>query len=37
MMIDWVPPACGDAADQSNQAVSLALEAGSGWVVSVAF
>jgi hypothetical protein len=25
MMIDWVSPACGDAAAQSNQAVRLAL------------
>ena len=24
MMIDWVSPACGDAAAQSNQAVRLA-------------
>jgi len=24
-MIDWVSPACGDAAAQSNQAVRLAL------------
>ena len=32
MMIDWVSPACGDAAAQSNQAVRLALRgrAGSG-------
>jgi len=29
-MIDWVSPACGDAAAQSNQAVRLAVEAGSG-------
>jgi len=31
-MIDWVSPACGDAAAQSNQAVRLALfgRAGSG-------
>ena len=28
MMIDWVSPACGDAAAQSNQAVRLALVAG---------
>ena len=27
MMIDWVSPACGDAAAQSNQAVRLALRA----------
>ena len=25
MMIDWVSPACGDAAAQSNQAVRVAL------------
>ena len=25
MMIDWVSPACGDAAAQSNQAARLAL------------
>ena len=32
MMIDWVSPACGDAAAQSNQAVRLAPagQAGSG-------
>jgi hypothetical protein len=32
MMIDWVSPACGDAAAQSNQAGRLALrgKAGSG-------
>ena len=32
MMIDWVSPACGDAAAQSNQAVRLALRGrvGSG-------
>ena len=32
MMIDWVSPACGDAAAQSNQAVRLARlgRAGSG-------
>ena len=28
MMIDWVSPACGDAAAQSNQAVRLALWQG---------
>ena len=29
-MIDWVSPACGDAAAQSNHAVRLAGKAGSG-------
>ncbi len=32
-MIDWVSPACGDAAAQSNQAVRLA-RAGRRWLTA---
>ena len=34
-MIDWVSPACGDAAAQSNQAVRLALSGqGRQWLTA---